>query len=246
MFMAKRHSKEYIKQRTQELYDSLPMDLEERKKCIAVRDEIIQLNYKFFGFVASNTFVENCDYEDKMQTALLSFMGMWWKYKWTPKYRDDLSFAVFFKPRISEEIRRYLSPVSYTVKRVLCMKVASQLGKKWTDVCYDDIAKVTLPPEDITTLKIILGSKMPSDISEYAPILKSESDPEDTNIEKYMTVKYDTVEEMLIQEMIERESKLTDKDLYGLSDLLGIDFDELKAALPGALSTLYKRLTSNL
>ena len=244
--MAKRYSKEYIKQRTQELYDSLPMDLEERKKCIAVRDEVIQLNYKFFGFVASNTIVEGADYEDKLQTALMSFMTMWWKYKWTPKYRADLTFAVFFKPRISEEIRRYLSPISYTVKRTLCMKVAAQLGKRWQDVCYDDIQKVDLPPEDITTLKIILGSTMPSDISEYSQIIASDTTPEDRNIEKYMTVKYDTIEEMLIQEMIERESRLTDKDLYGISEMLGIDFDILKATLPKAMETLHKRLTSNL
>jgi hypothetical protein len=51
---------------------------------------------------------------------------------------------------------------------------------------------------------------------------------------------------MLIQEMIERESKLTDKDLYGISELLGIDFSELKATLPRALATLHKRLTDNL
>jgi hypothetical protein len=243
--MAKRPSREYIKQRTQELYDSLPMDLEERKKCLDVRDEIIKLNYPFFGFVATNTFVDGCDYEDKLQTALLSFMTMWWKYKWTPKYRGDLSFAVFFKPRISEEIRRHLNPISYTIKRTLCMKVANQLGKKWTDVCYDDIQKVKLPPEDVTTLKIILGSMMPSDISEYESIVSSDT-AEDHSVGKYMTVKYDTIEEMLIQEMIERESKLTDKDLYGISELLGIDFSELKAALPRALATLHKRLTDNL
>jgi hypothetical protein len=86
---------------------------------------------------------------------------------------------------------------------------------------------------------------MPSDISEYESIVSSDT-AEDHSVGKYMTVKYDTIEEMLIQEMIERESKLTDKDLYGISEMLGIDFSELKAALPRALATLHKRLTDNL
>ena len=84
---------DYVKQRTQELYDSLPMDKAARIACTSVRDEIIKINYKFFGYVASSVFIEGVEYEDKLQTALLSFMEMWWKYKFTPEYRDDLSFA---------------------------------------------------------------------------------------------------------------------------------------------------------
>lgn len=236
-------TKDYIKERTQELYDSLPMDLEKRKACIAIRDEIIELNYKFFGYVASSVFIEGVEYEDKLQTALMSFLNMWWKYKWTPKYRDDLSFAVFFKPRISEEIRRYLNPISYTVRRVLCMKVAAQLNKKWTEVEFDDIKYVNLPQNDILALKAILGSTMPDDISNYESLIGEE----DTgSIDKYQTVEYNSIDEMLIQEMIEHESKLTDKDLRYLSDMLCLDFDMLKSRLPYAMDTLYKRLKSNL
>ena len=236
-------TKDYIKSRTQELYDSLPMDLEARKAALDVRDEIIELNYAFFGYIASNTFVDGVEYDDKLQTALMSFMGMWWKYKWTPKYRDDLSFAVFFKPRISEEIRRYLNPISYTVKRQLCMKVANQLGKKWTEVCFDDIHKVQLCQQDILTLKAILGAPMPDDISSYETLIESK---DSSSIDKYQTVEYNSIEEMLIQEMIERESPLSDKDLRELADMLGLEFDDLKACLPTAMQTLYKRLKSNL
>lgn len=235
-------TKDYIRERTQELYDSLPMDLEERKACISVRDEIIELNYKFFGYVASGIFIEGVEYEDKLQTALMSFMSMWWKYKWTPKYRGDLSFAVFFKPRLSEEIRRYLNPISYTVRRVLCMKVASQLGKKWTDVTFDDIKLVNLPQKDIISLKAILGSVMPEDISTYDSLIESK---DKDSIDRYQTIEYDSIEEMLIQEMIERESQLTTKDLKYLSDMLCLDYDVLKEALPKAMDTLYKRLKAN-
>lgn len=236
-------NKDFIKSRTQELYDSLPMDLEERKASIAIRDEIIELNYSFFGYIAANTFVDGADYEDKLQTALMSFLGMWWKYKWAPKYRDDLSFAVFFKPRISEEIRRYLTPVSYTVRRTLCMKVAAQLNKSWTDVTFDDIRLVKLPEQDIMALKAILGSAMPEDISTYETLIEA---TEKTSIDKYQTIEYDSIEEMLIQEMIERESKLTDKDLKHLAEMLCLEYDDLKAHLPHAMETLHKRLTANL
>ena len=235
-------TKDYIRERTQELYDSLPMDLEERKACISVRDEIIELNYKFFGYVASGIFIEGVEYEDKLQTALMSFMGMWWKYKWTPKYRGDLTFAVFFKPRLSEEIRRYLNPVSYTVRRVLCMKVASQLNKKWTDVTFDDIKNVNLPQKDIISLKAILGSVMPEDISTYDSLIESK---DKDSIDRYQTIEYDSIEEMLIQEMIERESQLTTKDLKYLADMLCLDYDALKEALPRAMDILYKRLKAN-
>ena len=45
-------STEYIKQRTLELYAMLPEDEEERKSRLDIRDEIIDLNYKFFGYVS--------------------------------------------------------------------------------------------------------------------------------------------------------------------------------------------------
>ena len=95
ILISDKNSKEYVKQRTIELYDALPMDLEQRKVRYDIRDEIIELNYKFFGYVATSTFVENISYDDKFQTALMAFLGMWWKYKFAPKYRTDLSFAVF-------------------------------------------------------------------------------------------------------------------------------------------------------
>jgi hypothetical protein len=240
----KSYSKEYIKERTLELYKSLPMDKEERIKQIKVRDEIIELNYKFFGYVATSTYVENASYEDKFQTALMSFMGMWWKFGWTPRYRDDLSFAVFFKPRISEEIRRFLNTFSYTQKRKLCIKVASQLDKNWTDVTYDDLALVTLPEDDMLALKAILGSKHPQDVSELEFFVSSAAPIQ--GVEKYRNYRYDSIEEMLIQEMISEESQLNDKQLREISDLYSIPMLELKSALPRALKILHDRLTNNL
>lgn len=236
-------SAEDRKIRTIELYDSLPRDKEERMKCLSVRDEIIDLNYKFFGYVASNTFVDNTTYEDKLQTALLSFLGMWWKFRYED-YRDDLSFAVFFKPRISEEIRRFLAPVSYTVRRTLCMKAAAQLDKSWTQITYDDLSNVNLPPKDMMALKAVLGAAHPADLAEFEMYL--EAPMYNRGIEKYCTSKFDSLEELLIQEMVETETRVDDKKLRELSEMYSIDYIALKTALPKALDILYKRLTENL
>ena len=61
------NSNEKIKQRTQELYAALPDDEIERKNRTDVRDELIRLNYKFFGYVAQHTYVNNTclSYETK-------------------------------------------------------------------------------------------------------------------------------------------------------------------------------------
>lgn len=240
----KKYGKDYIKRRTNELYDLLPTDKEERKKRYDIRDEVIELNYAFFGYVANNTFVENVTYEDKFQTALLSFLGMWWKYKWTPKYRADLSFTVFFKPRLSEEIRRYLNPVSYTAKRSLCMKAAEQLGKSWTQITYDDLPNVMLPPQEMTALKSILGASYPADIADMEMFL--EAPMHKSSIEDYQTTMYNSIEELLIQEMIEQESTLTDRQLKRLANLYTLDYVVLKNVLPKALQILHDRLTENL
>lgn len=235
---------EEVKQKTQELYDSLPHDKEKRIACTDIRDKIIELNYTFFGYVAKSTYVDNTTYEDKFQTALCSFLNMWWKYKWTPKYRDDLSFAVFFKPRISEEIRRYLSPVGYSTRRTLCMKTASQLNKPWSSVSYEDLEKVDLPAKDMIALKSILGIPYPADLSEYELFLEA---PEHKHtVDYYQTDNYDSIEELLIQEMIETESTISDDKLRELSELYTIDYIELKTALPHAMEVLYKRLKSEL
>jgi len=232
--------------KTVELYDSLPKDKESRMACIGIRDEIIRLNLKFFGYIANTTLVENSLYEDRFQTAVMAFLGMWWKYRWgrwAPENRKgDLSFGTFFKPRLSEEVRRYLSPVSYSTKRNLCIKAAEQLGKHWAEVRYEDLGLITLPPEDMNSLKAVLGVPYPADIDDYELFLES---PEySPPLESFVTDKYDTVEELLIQEMIKEESQLSGEQLLALSDLYTIDYQEIKAAYERALVMLYERLKS--
>ena len=240
-----KNNKNYVKQRTIELYDALPMDVEKRKARFDIRDEIIDINYKFFGYVATSTFVENVSYEDKFQTALMAFLGMWWKYKFAPQYRTDLSFAVFFKPRLSEEIKRYLNTYSYSQKRALCLKAAMQLNKPWTSICYDDLNQVNLPEDDLIALKAILGSKHPQDISDIEGYTDAHSITSVRGIDHYVTDKYNTIEELLIQTMITQEAPIDNKQLKSLSNLYGIPYIELKQALPKAMKVLHHRLTKN-
>lgn len=243
---------EYIKQRTLEIYDSLPQDKELRKKCFAERDEIIELNYAFFGYIATRTFINNTTvtYEDKLQSALLHFCECWWWYKWlgdeTHKgYRTDLAFTVFFKPRVGEMIERELNEVKYSIRRSLCMEVGSMVGKHWGKVTYEDLSdpRVHLSADKMTSLKAIFGVLYTADVEDHLLYI-----PADTTGLEGSLIKddYDTIEELLVQEMIGFEEKLTEKHLRNMSEVYDISIDELKYHLPRAEAILYKRLKQKL
>lgn len=245
--------KEYVKQKTIELYDSLPQDLEERKARTDIRDELISLNYTFFGYVASHTFINNTSvtYEDKLQSAILGFCECWWKYRWQGDsthrgYRDDLSFAVFFKPRIGEMIERELNEVKYSIRRSLCMEVGKQIGKHWGKVTYDDLSdpRVNLPVDKMNSLKATFGTMYAADLSEHE--LYTPAPIERAGIESSCTDKYNSIEELLVQEMIRTESKITESKLKQMSDMYQIDIQLLRSRLPYAESILYDRLKQEL
>lgn len=242
---------EYVKQRTLELYSLLPQDAQGRKARTDIRDELIELNYKFFGYVASHTYINNTSvtYEDKFQSALMHFCECWWWYKWqgdeTHKgYRTDLAFSVFFKPRIGEMIERELNEVKYSVRRSLCMEAGAQLGKHWAQVRYEDLSQVNLPPEKLNSLKAIFGTVYWADLETQAlfmeaprPKLSEFEDPTD---------KYNSIEDLLIHEMILNEGKLTDLMLLDMADMYSLDYQVLKQMLPAAEAKLYEKLKANL
>ena len=234
---------EYRKQRTIELYSYLPQTtLEERATYTDIRDAVVELNYTFFGYIASHKFINNpsVSYEDKFQSALLHFCEMWTKFKYAPKYRCDLSFGVFFKPRITECMERELDQVKYSLRRTMCMKAGDQLGKHWAKVTYDDLKLVNLPPEDMQALQAIFGSMYVADLETHALFI------EDSRVEmgemKAATDNYDTVTDMLIHEMIIRESDLSDKDLLDIATLMDIPFEHLKKLMPEAKEKLHQEL----
>lgn len=239
------------KDRTIELYESLPQNKAERIKQIEIRDEIIHLNYSFFGYIASKTFINNSaiTYEDKFQSALTHFCECWWWWKWqgdeTHKgYRSDLSFTSFYKLRVAEMIERELNEVKYSVRRALCMEVGAQLGKHWGQVKYEDLAKVKLPPDKMIALKAIFGSLYTADFAEHEIYMSSELDVM-TQFDD-PTDEYDSIVELLIHDMIVYEEKLDDVKLQEMADMYGLPFSELKKYLPEAESKLYAQLHASL
>ncbi len=242
----------YTKQRTLELYDMLPDDEEERKSRIDIRDELIEINYKFFGYVASHTYVDNTyiTYEDKFQSAVLHFCEIWWKYKWKGNstkrgYRQDLSFAVFFKPRLSEMIERELVEVKYSIRRSLCMEAGEQLGKHWSKVRYEDLSHVDLPKDKMDSLKAIFGCMYIADLQTHSAYIAAEQHITPA-IHEMLTDEYDSIVDLLITEMIETEEKLTSRTLNKMAEIYQIDVADLKEALPIAERKLYNVLVKNI
>ena len=234
---------EWIKLRTIELYDYLPQTtLEERYTYTDIRDEIIELNYTFFGYIATHTFINNSSvsYEDKFQSALYHFCTMWHKFRFAAKYRTDLSFGVFFKPRVGECIERELNEVKYSLRRTLCMEAGEQLGKHWGQVKYEDLKHVNLPPDKMQSLAAMFGSMYMADLETHALFI--ESDTKFNDSEKYYSDEYDSPVDMLIHEMVLQEKKLDDKALLDLSIILDLPFDNLKKLLPIAEEKLKRQL----
>lgn len=234
---------EWVKLRTLELYDYLPQTtLEDRYTYTDIRDEIIELNYAFFGYVATHTFINNSSvsYEDKLQSALLHFCTMWHKFKFAAKYRTDLSFAVFFKPRIGECIERELNEVKYSLRRSLCMEAGAQLGKHWGQVKYEDLKDVDLPPEKMQALQAMFGTMYWADLETHALFIAS--DVKFSNEDELYTDEYDSKIDMLMHEMIIQEKKLDDSDLLQISIVQDIPFHELKKLIPEAEEKLRQKL----
>ena len=245
------NKQDYIKRRTLELYDSLPQNKQERMSQTNIRDEIIDLNYAFFGYIATHTFINNSSvtYEDKFQSALMHFCECWWWYKWkgddTHKgYRQDLSFTVFFKPRVGEMIERELNEVKYSIRRDMLMLAGKQLGKHWGKVTYDDLKDVDLPADKMASLKAIFGSMYVADLDTHAMFISSKE--RNVSIMDELTDNYNSIEDFLIHEMIDKEARLTDKDLQEFSETYYVDLDVLKKCLPKAEKLLYNKLVDTI
>lgn len=232
-----------VKDETLRIYHLLPPDEEGRKARTDIRDRIVELNYAFFGYVATHTFINNSaiSYEDKFQSALSHFLECWWWYQYAERYRCDLSFSVFFKPRIGEMIERELNEVKYSIRRSLCMEAGAQIGKHWAKVTYEDLSHVHLPPEKMNSLKAIFGTLYWADLETHELYIPSE---DKISSFEYPTDYYNDVKHFLIHEMCDNECKLTDSMLRKYEEEYGLDFVEMKNTLPEAEAELYKTLKS--
>lgn len=241
---------EWVKLRTIELYGYLPQTtLEERAQYTDIRDEVIALNDNFFWYIAKTKYINNqtVSVEDKYQSAICNFIDhdLWAKYMFTPavgkQYRTDLAFSSFFQPRITECMIREFENFKSTLRRSLCMKAGEQLGKFWSKVTYEDIANVKLPPDQMEALRASFCTTTNADINDISMYKPAATVVED-RIEELYNDEYDSVEDLLVHEMLEREQKLEDSFLLKMSELYSIPFDELVKARPGAEDKLRKQL----
>ena len=235
---------DYVKLRTLELYTYLPQDsLEHRFQFTDIRDEILELNYKLLCWIAANTFVANTSatYEDKVQSCILHFCEIWHKFKFASKYRTDLSFAVFFKPRLSEEIQRELNLVKYSIERTLKMEAGAQLGKFWSKVTYEDLKDVHLPEDKMKALQAMFGVLYWADLDVHSLYQRADG-IKNYGAEALYSDNYDSLPGLLVHEMVEQESLLDDKALLKISEINDIPYDELEQARPIAEEKLKKYL----
>ena len=93
----------------------------------------------------------------------------------------------------------------------------------------------------------MFGSMYPADLGDYETFLNSK--PSKVSIDNYIASvgdNYNTLEDMLIHEMVERESKLSDKDLRKMSQLYSIDYNLLVRKRTKAEKMLYDQIQNNL
>lgn len=238
--------------KTLELYNQLPQNKSERMNRHDIRDKIIELNYSLFHYIAAHTYIKNVsvDYEDKLQCGLYHFCRIWWMYKWDGtggngrSYRDDLSFATFFKPRISSLIRNDLQEISYTTRRTTLIKIGNILNKKWTEVTLEDLDKVTISTIDMNIARMVLDPNYR--VSFDYEMLFYAQQTQNTSYTIPNPEEYNGIEEMLIHETIEKEDRLTNKELKHLAEILELNYKELIEIYPKALDILTQRLKDSI
>lgn len=237
---------EFTKRYTNLLYDQLPQtSIEDREQYTEIRDKIIEINKGFFGFVVSRKFLNNsyATYEDKVQACIKRFCECWTWYKFKPKCsRDDISFAVFYTPRLGEMLERDFNEVQYSLRRTLCKEVGDQIGKHWGKVTYDDLSdpRVNIPSDHMASLMAMFGSLYPGSSDEISPYLEAPDEISKTHspVEE-LDDSYDDYVNLLIREMVHKEKKLTAKDINLMGEIYQIDPQELKKLVPVAESQLY-------
>ena len=229
-----------IKSATIKLYDKLPQDKESRSSMYDIRDQIIELNMPFFNYIATHTFLNNSyiEFSDRLQSVVMHFCECWYWYRWEGHYRTDLSFAVFYFPRISEMIKREFNEVKYSTRRTLCMEVGNQVGKHWGKVTLDDVDRADISPQKLESLKAMFGTLNPVNIEDLEYTIPAKAD---YCVDLEIT-EYDDIKEMIIQEMIHFERPLRKADIKRMSNMYGVDQDDIVNSYPIALEELYCRL----
>ena len=171
-------------------------------------------------------------------------------YKWDGTggngryYRNDLSFATFFKPRLSSLIRNDLQEISYTTRRTTLIKIGNLLNKKWTEVVLEDLEKVEISPIDMNIARMVLDPNCRINFDYEMTFYSQEM--QDSSYTMSNSDEYDSIEEMLIHETIEKGDKLTSKELRHLAEILELNYKELIEIYPKTLDILTQRLKDSI
>ena len=116
------------------------------------------------------------------------------------------------------------------------MKAAKQLGKKWTEITKEDIQYVQLDQQDMHVLETIFNTRNNASYDDGDGDVKLKNVQHgfiaSYGIDNIYTENYDSLEDLIVHEMIEAESKLEDADLLKMSELYGIPFCDLQKARP--------------
>ena len=143
-------------------------------------------------------------------------------------------------------IERELNQVKYSVRRTLCMEVGAQIGKHWGKVRYEDLSdpRVHLSADKMNSLKAIFGSIYIADLEDHEAYLPAPSI--NTMIDEQLSDKYDSLEDLLVHEMIRCESKLSNSKIFEIATMYGLDPDILILHRKAAEEKLYQRLKANM
>ena len=151
----------------------------------------------------------------------------------------------FLGINFGEMVRRELNEVKYTVRRNICMEAGAKLNKHWTKVNYNDIEDLDLPYETLASLKAMFGTTYWADLDDYETYVDGTIQANNSPFD-IPTDKYNTIEGLLIHEMIMNESKLTDKQLHSMADMYSLNYTDLLHAVPRAERDLYMQLQDRL
>ena len=125
------------------------------------------------------------------------------------------------------------------------MKAAAQLGKHWGQVTKEDLPNVHLAPNEMQILEAIFSTQYDNTYEDNeAPKVKTGVTDfvVPYGIEGIYTEQYDSLEDLIVHEMIEQESKLDDAYLLKMATMYGIPYCDLEKARPLGEEKLKRKL----
>lgn len=229
--------------RTLELYSQLdPTDPELRSARIDIRDEIFNLNYQFFHHVTHHTHLDNnrYGYEDKFQEVCAQFLEIWWWYQYPPRFKTPVAWSTYFRIRLKERTERELNELSYSMYRSTMIECQKLLDlETWTQVKPEMLQQIQGHSDLVHRAMRMFNRNQYYAIEDVMHLAADNTRYSD--ISTYCDAP-DSVCDILISEMLNRESPLTDSEIEDISDIYTISFYDLSRELDNARVKLFLKL----